>query len=151
MIAGAPGLGPEAYRKYIEGHDIRLIFDQTYELITHARAAVVTSGTATLEAALLGTPEVVIYRMNPLTYHAGKFFVKVRYFSLVNLIMNRTAVKELLQFNLAEDIVTELKEILDNPAYRQQMMDMLKELKMKMGKSGVSDRVARKIYHGLKQ
>ncbi len=151
VIAGAPGLDREAYRKYIQGHEVSLIFDQSYELIVHARAAVVTSGTATLETALLGTPEVVIYRMNPLTYHIGKFFVKVTYFSLVNLIMNRTAVKELLQFNLAVDIVTELKEILDNSVYRQQMTDMLQELKLKMGKPGVSDRVALKIYHGLKQ
>jgi lipid-A-disaccharide synthase len=149
VIGGAPGLTPEAYARYLEGHEARLVFDQTYELIGHAKAAVVTSGTATLETALLGTPEVVVYRMNPISYHVGKHFVRVRFFSLVNLIMDRTVVKELLQFNLAADIAGELKEILDNHTYRQRMLDDLEELRTRMGTPGVSDRVARKIYDSL--
>jgi lipid-A-disaccharide synthase len=149
VIAGAPGLTPDSYKRYLEGHEVRLIFDQTYELVLHARAAVVVSGTATLETALLGTPEVVVYRMNPLTYHVGKHFVRVRFFSLVNLIMDRTVVKELLQFNLAGDIVGELNRVLDDPSYRQGMLDELEELRRRMGAPGVSDRVARRIYDTL--
>jgi lipid-A-disaccharide synthase len=150
VIAGAPGLEDNYYRQFICGHEVSVVFNQTYELVSNACAAVVTSGTATLETALLGTPEVVIYKMNPATYHIGKHFVKVKFFSLVNLIMNRQVVKELLQFNLAEDIKDELGRILTDTSYRERMLSDYKELTGKMGNAGVSDRVAQKIYQWLK-
>ena len=151
VIAGAPGLDQEIYQLYTEGHDVKIIFDQTYELVKYASAAIVASGTATLETALLGTPEVVIYKVGPVTYRIGKLLVKVKFFSLVNLIMDREIVKELFQFNLARDIKNEMTLILTDQAYRKEMMDRLKVLKEKMGKSGVSDRVAQSIYQRIKK
>jgi lipid-A-disaccharide synthase len=149
VIAGAPGLDESFYRHYICGHEVSIVFNQTYDLVSHATAAVVTSGTATLETALLGTPEVVVYKMNPATYHIGKLFVKVKFFSLVNLIMDRLVVKELLQFNLARDIKNELEKILPDAACREQMLADYTELKDKLGKPGVSERIAEKIYQRL--
>ncbi|OFY52391.1 MAG: lipid-A-disaccharide synthase [Bacteroidetes bacterium RBG_13_46_8] len=150
VIAGAPGLEDNFYLQFICGHEVSVVFNQTYELVSNACAAVVTSGTATLETALLGTPQVVIYKMNPATYHIGKYFVKVKYFSLVNLIMDRQVVKELLQFNLAEDIKDELGRILADTSYRERMLSGYKELTVKMGSAGVSDRVAQKIHQWLR-
>jgi lipid-A-disaccharide synthase len=149
VIAGAPGLEEAHYLQFICGHQVRVVFDQTYDLVSHAEAAVVTSGTATLETALLGTPEVVIYKMKPLTFYVGRYFVKVKFFSLVNLIMDRQVVKELLQFDLARDIRDELDRLVSNAPYREKMIADFRELRGKMGHAGVSDRVAQRIYQQL--
>jgi len=149
VIAGAPGLAESFYREFICGHEVSIVFNQTYDLVSHAAAAVVTSGTATLETALLGTPEVVIYKMNPATYHIGRHFVKVRFFSLVNLIMERPVVKELLQFNLARDIKDELDKLLKDNTCREKMIADFMELKAKIGEAGVSGRIAQRIFQIL--
>jgi lipid-A-disaccharide synthase len=109
-------------------------------------AAVVTSGTATLETALLNTPEVVVYKTNPITFFVGSFLVKVKFFSLVNLILDKEAVLELLQQNLSVDIRKELDKILFDPLYRNEMLKNYSILRDILGKPGVADRVAGRIY-----
>ncbi len=150
VIAGAPSMEPSIYKKYMGSNDIPVVYGKTYELLRHAYAAVVVSGTATLETGLLRAPQVVIYKPGILTYRIGILFVKIRFFSLVNLFMDREVVKELLQFDLAENIVKELKEITGNMAYRNEMLRNYDTLIEKAGKPGASVRVAEKIVAFLK-
>ncbi|MBN1414358.1 MAG: lipid-A-disaccharide synthase [Bacteroidales bacterium] len=145
VITGAPSLHPEFYHPYIEGKDVHLIHGQTYSVLRHAAAAVVTSGTATLETALHRIPQVVIYKTSRFTYFVGRPFVDIKFFSLVNLIMDDEVVKELLQYNLAGNIKTELDRILFDKHYRQQMLENYDRLIEKTGSPGVSERVARRI------
>lgn len=146
VIAGAPAISPEYYARYISGTAVHIVYKQTYTLLKHADAAVVTSGTATLETALLGIPEVVIYKTNPVTFFIGSFFVKVKFFSLVNLILDREAVQELLQENLSADIRAELEKLLHNKEYRANMLHDYALLREKLGSPGVAGRVAERIY-----
>ncbi|MBN2481347.1 MAG: lipid-A-disaccharide synthase [Bacteroidales bacterium] len=146
VIAGAPSVPPEYYRQYLTGHDVNIVYDQTYQLLVNASAAVVTSGTATLETALLGVPEVVVYKTSPVTFFIGRFFVRVKYFSLVNLILDAEVVKELLQYNLATVIRTELDRLLHDQAYRSKMLQQFTLLRETLGDAGVSERVAKRIH-----
>jgi len=150
IIAGAPALDPSLYDKYTEGHDVRIIYDRTYDLLKHSAAAVVTSGTATLETALIMIPEVVCYKMGSVTYYIGKQFVRVRFFSLVNIIMGKEVVKELLQTGLRTGIIDELKKILFNNGYRQAMLDNYKKLREILGQPGASGRTGRRMVELLK-
>lgn len=146
VVAGAPSITPAYYQQYLGHTGARIIYNQTYALLKHARAAVVTSGTATLETALLGVPEVVIYKTSPLTFFIGNFFVKIKYFSLVNLILDKNVVQELLQENLAGLIREELKRLLFDQSYRNVMIQHYNNLRKKLGNPGVADRVAERIY-----
>ena len=128
---------------------IRLIYNQTYNLLSQARAAVVTSGTATLETALFKVPEVVIYKLSTPTFIIGRPFVHIRFFSLVNIIMDRQVVRELLQFRLARDIAKELDRILNDQDYRSKMLTDFRELAVKMGGPGISERVAESMFKFL--
>lgn len=150
VIAGAPSIHPDFYRKVLAGSAVRVVYDQTYALLKNAAAAVVTSGTATLETALLNVPEVVVYKTSKLTFFIGSFFVKVKFFSLVNLILDKEAVKELLQDNLAEDIRAELHQLLYNEQCRNTMLSHFRELRQKLGEPGVAERVAARIHDILK-
>jgi len=145
ILAGAPGIEPSLYSKYLAGHNVSIVFNQTYDLLKQATAAVVTSGTATLETALMMVPEVVCYKMGSLTYHIGKPFVHIRFFSLVNLIMGKEVVKELLQYDLRKNISRELQKILYDAGYRQMMLDHFKELRKLVGSPGASGRVGRRM------
>lgn len=145
VIAGAPGIEPSLYSKYTTGHNVSIVYNQTYDLLKQATAAVVTSGTATLETALMMVPEVVCYKMGSLTYIIGKPFIHIRFFSLVNLIMGKEVVKELLQYNLSKNIIEELKKILYEPGYRQMMLDHFTELRKLVGTPGASGRVGRRM------
>ena len=145
IIAGAPGIEPSLYGKYTTGHDVSIIFNQTYDLLKKATAAVVTSGTATLETALMMVPEVVCYKMGSFTYNVGKHFVRIRFFSLVNLIMGKEVVKELLQYDLSKNICEELNRILCDANYRQAMLNNFTELRKRVGTSGASGRVGKRM------
>ncbi len=149
VLAGAPSIKEEQYKQYLEGSDIPLIFNQTYDLLNNATAALVVSGTATLETALFKVPEAVFYKFSLLTYIIGKPFVHIRFFSLVNIIMDREIVKELLQFNLVEKLNTELKQLLQNADYRKKMLDNFDELSTIVGHAGTSERVAKSMYEYL--
>jgi lipid-A-disaccharide synthase len=145
VVAGAPSISADYYEKYLNGTGAGIVYNQTYPLLKHARAAIVTSGTATLETALLGIPEVVVYKTSPLTFFIGNFFVKVKFFSLVNLILDKEAVRELLQENLTGDIRKELDKILFEPSHREIMMNNYDLLRKKLGEPGVAERVAERI------
>jgi lipid-A-disaccharide synthase len=111
----------------------------------NASAAVVTSGTATLETALFMVPEVVVYKMGELTYQIGRQFVKPKYFSLVNLILDREVVRELLQYRLREKIAAELHRILEDVTYRMVMLDNFHKLRDRLGAPGAYRRLADSI------
>jgi len=147
IIAGAPGIPKEYYDKYIRNHPVHLVYNSTYDLLNVADAAVVTSGTATLETALMMVPEIVCYKTGALTYFVGWHIVRIRptYFSLVNLIMNQEVVKEFLQFNLKEDISAELGRILNDNVYRDKMIDNFRNLRNRLGNPGGSQRIAKRI------
>ncbi len=145
IIAGAPAQEEKVYRDYL-GEEIRVVFQQTYSLLYHAEAALVTSGTATLETALLSCPEVVCYKGSWLSYQIGKRLVKgIEYISLVNLIMQRELVTELIQNELTIDnIHRELGSILSGKK-RTEILLGYQELKEKLGGKGASERAAQEI------
>ena len=153
VIAGAPAISPEYYARFTGNSDVDIVFDQTYDLLMNSVAAVVTSGTATLETALFGVPEVVIYKMGELTYQIGRHFVKPKYFSLVNLILDREVVKELLQYRIRKKIAGELHRILEDETYRMVMLDNYGKLRSRLGEPGAYLRLARSIatYVGMEK
>ena len=155
VIAGAPSFTEDDYRQYIENKDAALIFDQTYELLQQARAAVVTSGTATLETALLNCPQIVSYRMwgGRLTDFLGKkVFLKIPYISLVNLILDKEAVKELFQNSFSLELLeSELKALLNDTPRRKEMLSDYKELQQRMGGPGASEKTAKLILEEIKK
>jgi lipid-A-disaccharide synthase len=151
VIAGAPSIKPAYYGRFIDGYPIKIVYNQTYDLLRQSVAAIVVSGTATLETALFNVPEVVIYKVSTPTYIIGKPFFRIRFFSLVNIIMDREVVKELLQFNLVREIRIELRKILFNNDYRQKMLSDYKILSEMVGGPGTSERVAESMYLYLKK
>lgn len=151
VVAGVPWLDPALYEEHIAGSPIRYVCDQTYETLAAAEAAVVASGTATLETALLGIPEVVVYRLAPLEYYGMPLVVRCPWVSLVNLNLRREAVAEVLQSNL--DITRaerELRAILPGGERRERMLEDFKELRSVIGGPGASDRFAARMVELLK-
>jgi lipid-A-disaccharide synthase len=117
----------------------------------YAEAGVIKSGTSTLESALFELPEVVCYKGGQLSFMIAKQLVDVKYISLVNLIMDKPIVKELIQSEMtAKNISTELKELLHNRPYREEMIRNYKELKTQLGGTGASERLARSVYNAIK-
>jgi lipid-A-disaccharide synthase len=151
VVAGAPSISPELYHEILQGTDIKIVYNKTYDLLQNAYAAVVTSGTATLETALFRVPQVVIFKTGRLTYQIGKLLVKVKFFSLVNLIADRELVKEFLQFNLSDNIQSELKLICQDVERRKQILDGYDEIITKLGGAGTSDRIAKRIWELAKE
>ena len=143
VIAGVSWLDKDLYLRMIGDKDVRLIENQTYELLQNSSAALVTSGTATLETALLAVPEVVCYKASGLSYMIAKRLVKVNYISLVNLVMEKEVVKELIQKGFTEDnLVKELDRLLKDSKRQRQLLDDLDTLKDRLGNSGASERAA---------
>ncbi len=143
IVAAAPSMPEEHYAEFLSGTDVRVVSGQTYALLNHSEAALVTSGTATLETALLGVPEVVCYRGNALSYLIARQLVKVKYISLVNLICDRPVVPELIQNDLnPANLSAALSKALTDTAYREELAEQYKELRQRLGGPGASDRVA---------
>lgn len=143
VIAGAPSIQNDFYTDILNDTDIRVITNQTYHLLSHSVAALVTSGTATLETALIGVPQVVCYRGNMLSYLIARRLVHVKYISLVNLICNRMVVPELIQQELtSENLVNTLNSILKPGPDRDLLIRGYQELKEHLGGRGASSRVA---------
>jgi lipid-A-disaccharide synthase len=150
VIGGAPSVDAAFYNTFVEGKDVKIVYGQTYDLLRNATAAMVTSGTATLETALFNVPEVVCYKGNFISYHIARQLVKVKYISLVNLIMDREVVKELIQDELnRENLVRELKSIAVKGSRQQQILDDYNLLKDKLGGIGASARAAKLIFSSL--
>ncbi len=149
VIAGAPSIGSEMYNTIAEGYNVTIVYDATYQILSHAHAAVVTSGTATLETALFKVPQAVVYKFQTLSFILGRPFIWIKYFSLVNIIMKSNVVREILQFNIAKKIKKELELILNNKAYYNKMLENYDKLSDKIGDAGCSEHAAKHIYSFL--
>ena len=151
VVAGVSWQPAELYESFVEGSDIKVLTDKTYGLLKYSSAAVVCSGTATLETALIGTPEVVCYRMDEFSYRVARLFVKIGWISLVNIIMERTVVRELIQHDMTvENASAELAAIMEGGAKHAQMMADYNELQQIVGGEGASDRFAARMVELLK-
>lgn len=152
IIAGAPSMTDADYAPYIQDQPVRILYGETYRLLSQAKAALVTSGTATLETALLRTPQVVCYNGEGgrLSYYLFKTFVKVKYISLVNLIFGGEVVKELMMQHLTEqNVLNELSRILYSDRYREKMLRNYDEVIRRLGAPGASRRFAEMIVGDL--
>lgn len=131
VIAKAPGQDDAFYQPFLKPYrNVSTIKDETYRLLANATAALVTSGTATLETALFGVPEVVCYKGSPVSYAIAKRLIKVKYISLVNLIMDRMIIRELIQNELTpQNLVTELNDLLHSEKRKAQLEKDYQELK----------------------
>lgn len=142
VIAGAPGQEPEFYEKFISNKNVHFIQNKTYDLLSVSTAALVTSGTATLETALFKIPEVVCYKGNWFSYQIAKRIITLKYISLVNLIMDKEVVTELIQseFN-PHRLKKELNKILNDTERERIFLDYA-ELERKLGGKGASEKTA---------
>lgn len=151
VVAGVSWIAPELYDSFLAGSGVKVLTDRTYELLKHSAAAVVCSGTATLETALIGTPEVVCYRMDEFSYRVAKVFVKIGFISLVNIIMGREVVKELIQHDMTVELASaELSRIVEGGSGHERMMADYGELARIVGGAGASERFARRMVDELK-
>jgi len=151
IIAGAPGIDSTFYQSILNRKNIPVIFGKTYELLQQSKAAVVNSGTATLETALIGTPQVVVYHVmfGRLALVLKKIIIKVKFISLVNLVAEKEVVKELVAHNFtAGNVKTELKMLLENENYRLNMLKEYSVLKNLLGEPGAAERAAKSIVSG---
>lgn len=152
VIAGAPGIEQEYYAQYTKQHSVKIVFNKTYPLLHHSSAALVTSGTATLETSLFRVPQVVCYyvKMGSIAGFIFRNFFHTKYISLVNLIAGKEVVQELFADRFSDSaILIELKRILCETAYKKQMLDGYDEVIHTLGKPGASQRTAQLIYKYL--
>ena len=146
VIAGAPNFSEAYYSQFIGELPIPVVFQQTYDLLQHAEAAVVASGTATLETAILKVPQVVVYKANTITVWIAKWLVNVKFISLVNLINGFLSVRELIQEDCnTRTIADELDELINNPAHRSSVLENYDILAEKLGEPGASEKTAKLI------
>ena len=151
VIAKAPSLDRDFYKNLIGNAGVQIVDNQTYDLLQHASAALVTSGTATLETALFTVPEIVCYKANSVSYWIARNLIRVKYISLVNLILNKEAVKELIQGDLnTENLTAELDKLLHDFKCQRQLLEDYETLKDMMGNAGASEKAANIIVNGLK-
>lgn len=142
VVAGAPALSPDFYAEVTEGSGVSIVFSQTYDLLSNSAAALVASGTATLETALMNVPQLVCYRGNPVSFAIAKRIVKVDFISLVNLIAGKEIVKELIQDDFTTGVLTaELRKIL-LPESKIRLTDGYSTVRQKLGGEGASARAA---------
>lgn len=150
VLAAAPAIETDFYEKLIHGRNVKVVHNQTYNLLLNSTAALVTSGTATLETALLNVPQVVCYRGSPFSYQIAKRLIKVKYISLVNLIMDQRIVKELIQHELTEaEICKQLELLINQPDHRGKLLDQYSLLRQKLGGTGASAKAAGIIVKGV--
>jgi lipid-A-disaccharide synthase len=152
VLACVGNVPEDFYRSIIGDAPVKTVIDKTYEVLKIAEAALVKSGTSTLEAALIGVPQVVCYKGDMLSFEIARRLVKVRYISLVNLIMEREIVKELIQYTLTEtNLVKELQSIIRGGTTRERMLADYGSLKKILGDTGASSRIASEMVNSLKQ
>jgi lipid-A-disaccharide synthase len=146
LLALAPGLPKEALGRSLDGSGIRLVHGDTHRALSAATLAIVASGTITVEAALVGTPMVVVYRLSPLTYALGRPFVRVPHYAMVNLIAGRPVVKEFIQGAFRPDAVAkEAVRLLGSPESIERMRSDLAEVRRLLGGTGASRRAAEAV------
>ena len=143
VIAATNNFSKQYYHSFIKENNIKLVFDETYGLLSNATAALVTSGTATLETALFKVPQVVCYKTNWLTYFLAKNLIKIKYLSLVNILMDKLVVKELIQSELnTENLKAELNHLINK---KESIKDDYEKLIKLLGISGASKNAAKFI------
>ena len=154
VVAGAPSISADYYARFISGQPVKIVYGQTYELLAHSRAAVVTSGTATLETALFNVPQVVCYEtpIPKVIAFLRKHLLKVRYISLVNLIADREVVRELVADTFSVDnIAAELSRLLPDGTCRNSMLDGYAEVRRRLGDRIAPDNAAEIMVRLLKK
>ncbi|WP_281644198.1 lipid-A-disaccharide synthase [Bacteroides zoogleoformans] len=154
VLAGAPGISPKFYKQYVGGGDVKILFNKTYPLLRQAKAALVTSGTATLEAALFRVPQAVCYHtpIGKIMAFLKRHVLKVKYISLVNLIAGREVVKELVADAMTVDrISSELGRILYDGEYRKQMIGGYEDVASRLGEAGAARQAALKMVALLRE
>jgi lipid-A-disaccharide synthase len=149
IVAKAPGIRNEFYDSFLSQYqNVNAVADQTYSILIRSKTALVTSGTATLETALFEVPEIVCYKAGNLSYQIAKRLIKLKFISLVNLIMNKEVVKELIQNDLTvENIKQELNELLTNENRQQQIKNDYRDLKNLLSRGGDASANAAKIMY----
>ena len=151
VVTAVPWIDKAIYDKYIAGSPVRYVNNRTQQTLAHSVAAVVTSGTATLETALMGIPEVVLYHVPWLYEKLKPYFLRIPYISLVNINLGRESVKELVRANLKmEEATRELRAILPEGAERERMLADFRELSTMIGCEGASARFAKDIVKQLR-
>lgn len=154
LIAGAPARNIKDYSAWLNEENssyIKILFGETQSIIRHAEAGVINSGTASLETALFGTPQVVGYITNPITYWVAKKIIKIKYISLGNLIVDRLAFKEFIQHACnADALVAEIRSLIEDKTYRRHMLDEYAEIRSALGGSGASAAIAKAMSDCLK-
>lgn len=151
VVAAAPSLEESFYREVVQGKDVKIIHGKTYSLLRMAHAAMVTSGTATLETALFGVPQVVCYKGSYVSYLIARQLIKVDFISLVNLVMKRKVVTELIQSDLTPATLTaELKRIIGDTPFRSQQLADYDILRQELGGEGASALTASLMLKTLK-
>ena len=154
VLAGAPGISPDYYHEYVGDAKVKILFGQTYRLLQQAEAALVTSGTATLEAALFRVPQAVCYHtpIGKVISFLRRHILTVKYISLVNLIANREVVKELVADTMTvEQARAELERILYDKDYRQRMLHGYEYMAARLGDAGAPKRAAKKMVRLLRK
>lgn len=151
VVAAAPNFDEAYYHQFIKTDNVTLVFAQTYDLLTVAKAAIVASGTATLETALFHVPQVVVYRGGAISVAIARALVNIRFISLVNLIMDRKVVTELIQNDCNTGNITRELAMILNGQERMHMISDYEELSAKMGTAGASERTAKLILAYLKK
>lgn len=149
VIAGAPSQEYSFYQKFLNKQNVHFISNQTYDLLSIAHAALVTSGTATLETALFKVPEVVCYKGSWISYQIAKRIITLKYISLVNLIMDKEVVKELIQDEFTTENLTEALAKILEPEHRKRIFDDYRELEKQLGGLGASDKTAKLIVNAI--
>ena len=153
VLAGAPGVDKSYYDEFIKGTNVQLIFGETYPLLSHSHTALVTSGTATLETALFKVPQVVCYYtpVGKIIAFLRKKVLKVKYISLVNLIVNRLIIQELVADTMTKKhLDKELNKLISDDKYRKTMLDNYKEMQVILGEEGAPTHAASKMIDLLK-
>jgi lipid-A-disaccharide synthase len=152
VLAGVSNVDPGLYAPVSSIHNITLVFERAYDILAYSDAAVVASGTATLETALWDVPQVVVYKTSPITYFIARMLVKVKYISLVNLIADKEVVKELIQQDMkVEFVAKELNEIINNKERRQFIVSEYNKFKEKLKDGKASHLASKSILRFLKK
>lgn len=152
VVAGAPSRTEKDYQDYLQGREgyMKLVFRQTYGVIKNSVAAVVNSGTASLETCLIGIPQVVAYSGSDFNFNVAKHIIKIDSISLGNLILGRKSFKELLQYYFTpQNLLTEVRRLIEDEEYRENMISDFKEIRDALGGSGASLSVAKAMVEEL--
>jgi lipid-A-disaccharide synthase len=149
VIAAAPNKSAEFYAPFTKNTSVKIVFGETYHLLSSAHVALVTSGTATLETALFEVPQVVCYKGSWISYQIAKRLIKVKYISLVNLILDHEVVKELIQNDCTPQKMTQELQKIESGKEREKMQSSYKSLISKLGGPGASERTAKHMLKSI--